>query len=55
MSTTVSTAPKRGSDFKVKDLSLAEWGRKEIEVAQAKRRQFASDEEVETAFRRFAP
>src|ERR1041384_8344782 len=34
MSTSVSTKPNKGTDFKVKDLSLAEWGRKEIEIAQ---------------------
>jgi adenosylhomocysteinase len=34
MSTNTTIAPKRAADFKVKDLSLAEWGRKEIEVAQ---------------------
>lgn len=34
MSTSVSKTPTKTSDFKVKDLSLAEWGRKEIEVAQ---------------------
>ncbi|MFO1501846.1 MAG: adenosylhomocysteinase [Verrucomicrobiota bacterium] len=33
MSKSVATAPAT-ADFKVKDLSLAEWGRKEIEVAQ---------------------
>ncbi len=37
MSTTLTKAPKKSAkseDFKVKDLSLAEWGRKEIEIAQ---------------------
>src|SRR6186713_14886 len=34
MSTSIATAPTETADFKVKDLSLAEWGRKEIEVAQ---------------------
>jgi len=34
MSTTTSTPRKTGSDYKVKDLSLAEWGRKEIIVAE---------------------
>src|SRR3954471_6127510 len=34
MSTSITTAPKRATESKVKDLSLAEWGRKEIDVAQ---------------------
>ena len=34
MSTSVTNAPERAQDYKVKDLSLAEWGRKEIEVAE---------------------
>jgi adenosylhomocysteinase len=35
MSTNPTTiAPKRAAECKVKDLSLAEWGRKEIEIAQ---------------------
>src|SRR5687767_10846740 len=33
MSTTV-TAPAKGNDYKVKDMSLAEWGRKEINIAE---------------------
>src|SRR5882724_542261 len=33
MSTTATT-PKSGEDFQVRDLSLAEWGRKEISVAE---------------------
>src|SRR5688500_5282038 len=33
MSTTV-TAPAKGHDYKVKDMSLAEWGRKEINIAE---------------------
>jgi adenosylhomocysteinase len=34
MSTSITTAPPKAADFKVRDLSLAEWGRKEIEIAQ---------------------
>ncbi len=34
MSTTIAAPRKAGIDFKVKDLSLAEWGRKEIIVAE---------------------
>jgi adenosylhomocysteinase len=34
MTTSITTAPSKAANFKVKDLSLAEWGRKEIEVAQ---------------------
>jgi adenosylhomocysteinase len=34
MSTSVAKAPERALDYKVKDLSLADWGRKETEVAQ---------------------
>jgi adenosylhomocysteinase len=34
MSTTIAAPRKAGTDFKVKDLSLAEWGRKEIIVAE---------------------
>ncbi|MGN6385525.1 MAG: adenosylhomocysteinase, partial [Verrucomicrobiota bacterium] len=34
MSSTISTARTSGADFKVKDLSLADWGRKEIIVAE---------------------
>jgi adenosylhomocysteinase len=34
MSTSISTASKQTADFKVRDLNLAEWGRKEIEIAQ---------------------
>src|SRR5512134_2419058 len=33
MSTTL-TAPAKGQDYKVKDMSLAEWGRKEINIAE---------------------
>src|SRR5436190_17624263 len=33
MSTTL-TAPKKTADYKVKDMSLAEWGRKEISIAE---------------------
>src|ERR1051325_4278599 len=33
MSTTL-TAPAKGHDYKVKDMSLAEWGRKEISIAE---------------------
>src|SRR3954463_16613672 len=33
MSTTL-TAPAKGHDYKVKDMSLAEWGRKEINIAE---------------------
>src|SRR6478672_1845309 len=33
MSATV-TAPAKGLDYKVKDMSLAEWGRKEISIAE---------------------
>src|SRR5258708_8042272 len=29
-----ATTPKSGEDFQVRDLSLAEWGRKEISVAE---------------------
>jgi adenosylhomocysteinase len=32
--TTVAAATKSAQDFKVKDMSLAEWGRKEIEIAE---------------------
>src|SRR3984885_2645275 len=31
---TASKAPKKAHDFHVKDLSLAEWGRKEISIAE---------------------
>src|SRR5687767_89316 len=34
MSTTIAAPRKTGTDYKVKDLSLAEWGRKEIIVAE---------------------
>ena len=34
MSSTISTARTSGADYKVKDLSLADWGRKEIIVAE---------------------
>jgi len=34
MSTSITSAPKKSADFKVRDLNLADWGRKEIEVAQ---------------------
>jgi len=34
MSNTIAAPRKAGTDFKVKDLSLAEWGRKEIIVAE---------------------
>lgn len=34
MKSTATTATPKTDDFKVKDMSLAEWGRKEIEVAQ---------------------
>ncbi len=34
MSTSITSTAKKAADFKVKDMSLAEWGRKEIEVAQ---------------------
>ncbi len=34
MSATTQEANKNGSDFKVADLSLAEWGRKEIAIAE---------------------
>ena len=33
MSTTIA-APKKGADYQVKDITLAEWGRKEITVAE---------------------
>src|SRR3569832_2941265 len=33
MSTTLTT-PGKGQDYKVKDMSLAEWGRKEINIAE---------------------
>jgi adenosylhomocysteinase len=33
-STNTTIAPAKGAEFKVKDLGLAEWGRKEIEIAQ---------------------
>src|SRR3954465_5553075 len=33
MSTTL-TPPAKGHDYKVKDMSLAEWGRKEISIAE---------------------
>mgnify|MGYP003352500373 CR=1 FL=1 len=28
------TSPSRNTDYKVKDMSLAEWGRKEISIAE---------------------
>src|ERR1700752_1983427 len=31
---TVSTKPKQTSDFKVADIKLADWGRKEISIAE---------------------
>src|SRR5215471_14410515 len=34
MTTATKTTPGKITDFKVKDLSLADWGRKEIEIAQ---------------------
>ena len=34
MTTTVDTAAKTGLEFEVKDLSLADWGRKEIRLAE---------------------
>jgi adenosylhomocysteinase len=34
MSTATITAPTRTTDFAVRDLSLADWGRKEIEIAE---------------------
>jgi len=34
MKTTLATPPAKSADYKVRDISLAEWGRKEIEVAQ---------------------
>ncbi len=34
MTTKSATAPKATTDFKVADLSLADWGRKEIEIAE---------------------
>jgi adenosylhomocysteinase len=34
MSTSITAMPETGVAFKVKDLTLADWGRKEIEVAQ---------------------
>jgi adenosylhomocysteinase len=34
MSTSIQTTGNKTVEFKVKDLSLAEWGRKEIEIAQ---------------------
>ena len=34
MASTASAAPANFSDFKVADISLAEWGRKEIDIAE---------------------
>jgi adenosylhomocysteinase len=34
MNTTLANNPTKSTDYKVRDISLAEWGRKEIEVAQ---------------------
>ena len=34
MNTTLADSPTKSTDYKVRDISLAEWGRKEIEVAQ---------------------
>ena len=34
MNTTLANTPAKSTDYKVRDISLAEWGRKEIEVAQ---------------------
>ncbi|MBE2214144.1 MAG: adenosylhomocysteinase [Opitutaceae bacterium] len=34
MSTSTIAAPQKGADYHVKDISLAEWGRKEIAVAE---------------------
>jgi len=34
MATTLTSSPKKFTDFKVADLGLAEWGRKELQVAE---------------------
>src|SRR4029453_11316097 len=34
MKTTLANPPGKSADYKVRDIGLAEWGRKEIEVAQ---------------------
>jgi adenosylhomocysteinase len=51
MSTKTASAPKTTNDFKVADITLAEWGRKEIEIAEQEmpglmsiRKKYAKDE-----------
>ncbi len=34
MPSAAQRSPQESSDFKVKDISLAEWGRKEINIAE---------------------
>ena len=34
MSTTTTTEPKTKQDYKIRDISLADWGRKEMSIAE---------------------
>ncbi len=51
MSTTTTTEPKTKQDYKICDITLADWGRKEISIAEkempglmAIREKYATDE-----------